>query len=555
MSVHDHLSRLDLWVVALYLAGITALGLYASRRVRDSTTYFIGGRRFGKVLMFAQNLSSGTHADQAAGVMGACYEIGLAGIWYQWMWLLTTPLYWILSPVFRRLRLVTTADFFELRYGRPLAILYSWFALYLTMISIAMIIKAAATTVQAISGFSAVSIMCIVSAAFLSFAFAGGLVAAATTDFVQTLFIAFMSFAAIPFGLRMAGGIKGLSAKLPPQMFTLVGAHEMTWFTVCMLIVVGFVGVVAQPGMMTENASAKTEMNARIGGTYGNFFKRLCTIGWALTGLLGAALYPGLSTVHREEILGIVTVRLLPQGCAGLMIAAILATVMSTCSSFAVSGSALVARNLYIHKERRSDDKFALGLGRVATAVIALGGLALAILMPSVVAGMVRFVTATPFLGVPIWGGIFWRRANRYGAWVSAVGSAIVYYGCGWLGWHFTVCSLVSLIFGIASIILVSLVTPPEPAEVVERLFVSLHRPVDVKKKDSLVADCTSAARSEIDSEDNGERLLLVDLVNLPKTFSWRRYRIDLIGLVLAILFVVVLMLVLLGLSKILRAG
>jgi Na+/proline symporter len=402
--------------------------------------------------MFAQNLSSGTHADQATGVMGACYEIGLSGIWCQWMWLFTTPLYRIVSPVFRRLRLVTTADFFELRYERSLAILYSWSALYVTMVSVAMIIKAVATTVQAISGFSSISIMCVVSAAFLSFASAGGLVAAATTDFVQSVFIAFLSFVALPFGFHMVGGIKGLSARLPPQMFTLVGPHEMTWFTVGTLIVVGAVGVVAQPGMMTENASAKTEMNSRIGSTYGNFFKRACTIGWALTGLLGVALSPGLNTAHREQILGIVTVRLLPHGFASLMIAAILATVM-----------------------------------RIATLAIAFGGLALAILLPSGVAGMVRFVTALPFLGVPIWIGIFWRGENRYGAWVSAVGSALIHCGCGAMGLHFTVCSLLSLVFGIARIIVVSLLTTPEPAESLEKIIATLRVPVGDETERGLV--------------------------------------------------------------------
>ena len=41
MSVHEHLSRVDLWVVAVYLLGITVFGLYASRRVSDSTTFFV----------------------------------------------------------------------------------------------------------------------------------------------------------------------------------------------------------------------------------------------------------------------------------------------------------------------------------------------------------------------------------------------------------------------------------------------------------------------------------------------------------------------------------
>ena len=137
----------------------------------------------------------------------------------------------------------------------------------------------------------------------------------------------------------------------------------------------------------------------------------------------------------------------------------------------------MAARNVYIPKAHVSD-KFELKLGRIATVVIALGSLALAVFLPSVVAGMIQFVTATPFLAVPIWIGISWRRANRYGAWVSAVGSAVVYYGCGALGWHFSICSLVSLIFGVGSIIAVSVMTPPEPSESLEKIFVTLHTPV-----------------------------------------------------------------------------
>jgi Na+/proline symporter len=100
---------------------------------------------------------------------------------------------------------------------------------------------------------------------------------------------------------------------------------------------------------------------------------------------------------------------------------------------------------------------------------------------------MIRFVTATPFLGVPIWIGICWRRANRYGAWVSALGSALVYYGCSALGWHFSICSLVSLVFGVASIIVVSLITPAEPSESLEKIFVALHSPVG-RKTERVVA-------------------------------------------------------------------
>lgn len=61
--------------------------------------------------------------------------------------------------------------------------------------------------------------------------------------------------------------------------------------------------------------------------------------------------------------------------------------------------------------------------------------------------------------------------------------------------------------------------------------------------------DHTPTVQTESDPEDNGEGLLWVDLLSLPKTFSWRRYRIDLTGLLVAFFFVVFLMFVLVVIS------
>jgi len=106
------LSTLDLMVIIANLAGITAFGLYVSRRVKDTEGFFMGNRRFGKSLMVAQALMTGARADYAIGVVGASYEIGMAGIWRQWMYIFSTPFFWLLSPIFLRARYTTTADFF-----------------------------------------------------------------------------------------------------------------------------------------------------------------------------------------------------------------------------------------------------------------------------------------------------------------------------------------------------------------------------------------------------------------------------------------------------------
>ena len=69
------ISKLDLVVIVVYLVGITLFGLYVSRKVRDTGGFFMGNRGFGKALMIAQALTTGTRADYAIGVAGASYQI------------------------------------------------------------------------------------------------------------------------------------------------------------------------------------------------------------------------------------------------------------------------------------------------------------------------------------------------------------------------------------------------------------------------------------------------------------------------------------------------
>ena len=97
------LATLD-WIVLFgYFIGITGIGVWAYKKVKNTGDYFMGGRSFGKVLTIFHAFGVGTHTDQPVTVAGACSEIGLAGIWYQWLYLFATPFYWLLAPIYRRL--------------------------------------------------------------------------------------------------------------------------------------------------------------------------------------------------------------------------------------------------------------------------------------------------------------------------------------------------------------------------------------------------------------------------------------------------------------------
>lgn len=476
-----NLTWLDWIVIAGYLGGTTALGLYVSRKVRSSESFFMGGRAFGKAIMIAQNLGTGTHSDQAVGVAGAAYTVGLSGIWYQWIWLFTTPFYWLLAPVFRRLRMLTTADFFAVRYGRSYSIAYAVFCIYLFALWQGIAIKGTAETVAAIIGMPEWIVAATVGITFTLYGVAGGLVAAAITDFVQGFLIVLLSFLVVPFGLIKVGGFAGMRHALPPHYFAVFSPDggELSAFNVAMLVISGLAGIVVQPHMMAVTASGKTEMNCRIGWTYGNFVKRVCTIGWTLTGMLAASLFPGIAFHDREKVFGMAVTSLLPTGLIGLMTASLLATVMSTCSAFMVDGAALFTENIYrpIVGADKSDAHF-LKIARISSVAITGLGFIIGSSMGSVINATVQFISILPFIGVAFWVGIIWPRATRTGAWASTLGSAAVFFITKWRGESNAWSSLYSILTGLGLIVLVSLFTPKEPEENLMRVFGYMRVPV-----------------------------------------------------------------------------
>ena len=146
------ITTLDWAVIAAYLVIITGIGLVVGARVRQSQEYFLGGRRFGPWLMIGQSFGVGTHAEMPVALAGAVYTSGASGIWFQWKNLFITPFYWLMAPVFRRIRRTTMAEFTEDRYGSWMAAIYILFALCYFVINTASMLKGAGKVISQATG-------------------------------------------------------------------------------------------------------------------------------------------------------------------------------------------------------------------------------------------------------------------------------------------------------------------------------------------------------------------------------------------------------------------
>ena len=509
MSFHG-LHVIDWIVIVVYLLGITAIGLSAYTRIKSSTDYFMGGRRFGKVFMSFFAFGAGTHTDQAVGVASKTYTSGLSAIWYQWLWLFCTPFYWLIAPLLRRLRALTMAQFFEVRYGVGMAVFYSIVAFLNNAVTVGTMLRGAGEIIGAITdnqvglGWS-VGIMTVL---FVTYGVAGGLVAAVITDLIQGILTVVLSFILLPFALHAVGGLTGLHEKIAdPNMFSLVSPGDITTFFVLMMVINGLFSIVAQPHVIQNCGAGRTEMDCRVGFCYGNFIKRFCTVAWCLTGLCAVVLYPDLAPNtprSPDQAFGLVAHDLLPAilpGLLGVFIASMLAAVMSSCDAIMNSSAGLLTLNIYkplVAKGKTFDE---VRVGRYSSVILVILGIYIAFALEDVVQGIEIMWKITGMLGIAVWLGIFWRRATPAGAWTAALSASAVLLLTEWDGFvtwlnenggsFFVSMRGEDMIFslpwqmlfylttGVILGIVVSLITKRRPDEDLRDFFVCIRTPVD----------------------------------------------------------------------------
>ena len=500
---------IDWVVVAAYLIGVTLLGTSAARRVKTSSNFFISDRQSGKLLMTFFSFGTGTNTDQAIGVASKTYTVGASGIWYQWLWLFSTPFYWLLAPLFRRMRAVTTSDYLLIRYGRSVAVLFAIVGMFQLSVNIGVVLKATAALIAPVSGGAISPEMAIIGMTilFVIYGVAGGLNAAILTDAVQGVLTIVLSFLILPFALNAVGGLEGLRARASvdnPELFSIVAPSDITVLYVVVLALNGLIGWVATPYSMQMIGAGRTEDDARVGLVVGMFLKRIVTIAWVLTAMCAVGYYAG-TTVNPDHVYGLMARDLLPQiapGLIGLFIASVLAAVMSSCDCLMVAAAALFTENIYkpLIRPGRSERHYVL-VGRLASIIVVLAGLSIAFTLPGVVRGLEVFWMVGAMMGLAIWMSFVWRRATAAAAWASTLGGYaaglftsdiafigwsfnnhfagslpefMLYEGKLFLPWQMIIYLTVSLVMMVA----VSFVTRPPDKKTLDRVYECLRTPV-----------------------------------------------------------------------------
>ena len=497
----------DWFVIIVYLSSLVLIGIWSARKIRTASSFFMGDRDFGKTMMTFFTFGTGTNTDQAVTVVSKTHVSGASGIWYQWLWLFATPFYWLLAPLFRRMRAVTTADYLFVRYGQSVAVLFALVGMAQLSVNIGVTLKASSALITSVTGgaISPTFAIFALTGLFVFYGVLGGLKAAIITDFVQGILTIVLSFLILPFALHAVGGMEGLRAAVDdPSVFSIVTPGEITILYIIVIAVNGLIGWVTAPYAMAMCGAGKAEQDAKVGLVCGMFIKRICTIAWVLTGMVAIALYAGRE-VNPDHVWGFLARDFLPNiapGLVGLFVASMLAAVMSSCDCFMVSSAALFTENIYkplIKPDQ--DEKHYILTGRIASIVVVGGGIVIAFGVSGVVQGLEFFWKVHAMMGIAIWASFFWRKATSAAVWASTLSGFAAWAftsKISFIGWDFNAAFARSLpdfmlyegqlslpwqmIFyltvGLVVMVGVSLLTKPPIKEKLDRVYECLRTPV-----------------------------------------------------------------------------
>lgn len=488
----------DFSILMVYFAVILYVGvLKGGRKTKTLGDFFVAGGKWGPLISFIFIFASAIAGNEAVVVGGQAYQSGLSGVWYWWSFLFATPIYYLFSTYFRRARVYNVSEFFEMRFDKYASAFYSFFAGLICILFIGMFLLAIAKILSGFMTLTQFHCVCIITVIVGVYVFSGGMMSTLLTDILQGLMcLIILSFIMLPFLWVHAGGWEALrqySAE-KPEIWNLVDPNRMTIWTILALNLSALVGGIAAPWIYNWISVSKNEQAATQCG-WGHLWKRIITLLFAFYGILFAIYKPNLT--DPEMAWGIVMGEILPIGVLGLLIASFFAAAMSSAGTYATTSSALYANYLYrrIFRPGKSLAHYLLAgrLWALASVIIAAVS---TLYIPTIQQYVKLSLTLLSFLGIPIYFGVIWRKANRTGMWLSLICgistyiTVIVYTmnknGAGFfdsINPCFEASVFLSTLFSLIGMFVGIIFGKPDDELKVKRFHVITHTPVGQEKR------------------------------------------------------------------------
>ena len=419
-----HLHAIDLGVVAVFFAIVILLGTYFTKYVRQAKDYFTAGANIpwwlAAISLWMATFSSLSFVTYSE--LG--YKFGLTALV---LYCLCVPGMLIGAHLFvgrwRRTRQVSPIGFIEARFSPALKQVFVWTGIPLRLADNAIRIYATAIFLAvALSNkaFTLSRVIWLTGAITLGYSLLGGQWAVIVTDFVQFIILCLAVCMVFPLTVREVNGFGSFFERMPDNFTTIIQPpYDLYQFITWIVLI--FFSFNAGWAMIQKYNCVQSERDAR----------RVvyAVAAWSIIGpiifytpsMMARVIIPDLE--NPRFAYAVISLRVLPVGLMGVMIAAIFSATLSTLSNEFTMLSSVLTNDFYARKiNPEASQSRLIAIGRFNSLLIGVLTIGLAVLL-QYVRGMnlfdimVKAYTAfAPAIMVPLLGGVLFRSLNSRGA-------------------------------------------------------------------------------------------------------------------------------------------
>lgn len=414
---------MDVLVFAVYLGALAWIAKTTAGRIGTAEDFHLCGRSLRR-LPAALSLSATEFSGSGLiGGAGLAYALGVSGAYWN---LVAVPAWIVIGMTsvvaLRKLSLDTVPGYLGRRYGvstrRLVAVLQVIEAIVFTAVQILV----SSIAISTLFGLDRTTAATLVTAAFVAYTVAGGLWAVVWTDVLQYVILMSGILIGLPLALGQVGGLEGLRASLPDSHFDpgRLGVMEpLAWMALCVY------SYSTDQGYLQRAFATKDHRVARFAYVYTGVNYLVFGACVAGMGMVASVLLPGLA--DQDEALPALINHVLPAGMKGFFLTAVLATTMSTASTWLAASSSLLVQDLYQPLRGASLSQAQLvRVSRIVTLLAAGASLLVALATPGVVGAVVFSTLVAPAaVFAPLMLGLYWTGAPARAGFVSVLSGAV----------------------------------------------------------------------------------------------------------------------------------
>jgi solute:Na+ symporter, SSS family len=416
---------LQLSVLVVYSIALVAFGLWTSRRLKGSKSFFVADRQLGPGLLFSTFLAANIGAGSIIGASGLGYSTGISA----WWWVGSAGIgslllaFWVGPKIWRVAAehdLYTAGDYLEHRYGSAVRATIASLLWLLTLVILAAQLIAMSQILEWVIGAPRWVGALMGGGVMIAYFSAGGLLTSAWVNMVQ-LVVLLVGFAiGVPMALSLAGGWSAVVAAAPPDPAYLdFWAQSGLIFFV--LIVPAFI---VSPGLLQKSFGAVSPRALRIGVGLQGLVLLAFAFAPPLIGMIARVYEPNLA--NAEFAVPTVLTLGLPAVFGAIGLAAVFSAEVSSADAILFMLSTSLSKDIYKrYIAPDASDQDVVRAARYAAAAGGTLGILLALVIPTVIGSLTVFYSVLSVsLFVPVVAGLHTRRPGVPEA-LAAIGAGV----------------------------------------------------------------------------------------------------------------------------------